>query len=109
MIKLLDIALPDSVTERVRRNIADAIRELQNLPLAFATVIEDVVLEDGVVTPVPHGLGRRVRWVRESCVRNALSVGRIEEIRDGKLDLKLYVALKASGYGAKVTVSLVVL
>ncbi len=111
MKALLATLLPDPQLERIRANHAEAIRELQQAPPAAARLIPDVELADGVATPVPHGLGRPARWVRESCVRNATSTGRIEEIRtgDGVQDRSKFVVLKASGWGATVTVDVLVM
>ena len=109
MIRLLDIALADNLLERVRRNFFEAIAELQRLPFVGARVIEDVVLKDGQETPIPHRLGRPAAWVRESCVRNGVSNGRVEEVRSGAYKRDQYVVLKATGFGADVTVDVVVL
>jgi hypothetical protein len=107
--KPLDIRLDDHKSEQVRRSHHDAIVEQQGLPFSSARVISDVSLADGVVTPVSHGLGRLPLWVRESCVRGAASTGRIEEVRDGSVDRRKQIALKATGWGATVTVDVVVL
>lgn len=108
MITLLNLVLPDALIERVRRNFAEAIAELQKSLLASGNVIT-LELLDGVETTVAHGLGRRPRWIKESCVRNATSVGRVEEVRDGSLDRTLYLKIKAIGYGGAVSVDLLVL
>lgn len=112
MISLLSIDLGRDAhpteLERVRRNHHDAIAELQRLPFAGARVVRDVTLADGVVTPVSHGLGRSA-VVLVSPVRNAAANGRIEEVRDGTHDRTKYAAIKATGYGATVTVDVVFL
>jgi hypothetical protein len=113
MISLPTIKIDERTTplelEQIRRGIVDAVRELQSLPFASEKVIEDITLQDGVSTAIPHGLGRPARWVRESCIRGATSNGRIEEVRDGSVDRTKYVNLRATGFGGPVVVSLRVL
>jgi len=95
----------------MRRNFADAIAELQKLPMASAKVISGVELASGVDTLVPHGLGRAPIMHWPSSVRAAggvPSAGVIEEYRDG-VDRTRYIKLRASGYGATITVDLVVM
>lgn len=110
MINLLTTRIDERTTpqqmEEIRRNIYDAIRELQLSPGARATIIKDVTLEDGKETTVPHGLGRRVT-VWPTAIRGASTVGMIQEIRDlTGVRREDYVVLKASGYGATITVDL---
>jgi hypothetical protein len=94
--------------ERVRRNHHDAIAELQKLPLAGARILRDIVMVDGAVTPIAHGLGRPA-FVLASPPRGGVTAGRIEEIRDGSHDRNRYAVLKASGWGASITVDVLVL
>lgn len=96
--------LSDSDAEIVRRSHDEAIRELQ---LQALKVIANVSLADGVATPVSHGLGRAPLWVAPSAPRNPSTSGRIEEIRDG--DRSRTITLKASGYGATITVDVAVI
>ncbi len=105
MIQLLPLVLADSDVERVRRNHHDALAELQGLPLAGARILRDVSLVDGVATPIAHGLGRAA-FVVNSPPRGATTAGVITEIRDGTQDRSKVVVLKASGYGATITVDL---
>jgi hypothetical protein len=111
VIKLLDIVIDAASKpfdlERIRRNIVEALHELQALPLAGARVLTDKTLTDGVATPIAHGQGRPVHVIVSS-PRGAVSTGRIEEVRDGSHDRKRYVVLKATGWGAPVTVDVVV-
>lgn len=105
-VALQAIKLGDEKADRVLRNHEQAIRELQldSRP----RVIADVSLPSGVTVPVPHGLGRPASFVQVSCVRGASATGRVDEVRDGSHDRSKYVALKASGYGATVTVDVLV-
>lgn len=101
--------LADSDADRVRRAHHDAIVTLQQMPSASLQVIANVTLTDGTATPVSHGLGRAPAWVAPSCPRNATSAGYIVEVRDGSTDRTKQVLLKASGFGATITVDVVVL
>lgn len=112
MTPLLEITIDErtrpGVLERIRRNVLEAIRELQRLPFAAAKVARtNIELADGVATPVPHGLGRRA-YVWTSPPRGASSSGRIEEVRDGSHDPTKYVVLKATGWGASIVVDVFV-
>lgn len=100
--------LADPDVERAIRNLRDAVREQQRSVFSAAIVIPDVVLEDGVATLVSHGLLRRPRAVIPSIVRGATSAGYIVESRDG-VNRTQQIKLIASGYGATITVDLVVL
>lgn len=101
--------LRDAEVEQVRRDHHDRIVELQALPATSLRILPGIVLADGVATPVAHGLGRRARWVRESCVRGGSTVGSVKEIRTGAYNPDRYVVLQADGWGADVTVDVVVL
>ena len=97
--------------DRARREMHEAVRELQNLPMAAARVVQNVSLADATATTVPHGLGRAPVYVGISAVRGPSTSGRIEEIRStsGVNDRSKFVTLKANGYGATVTVDLLVM
>ena len=112
MTPLLDITIDDrtqpTVLERIRRNLRDAVRELQKLWSASAKIAKaDLVLVDGIPTAIPHGLGRKA-FVWVSPPRGASSSGRIEEVRDGTYDPAKYVVIKATGWGASITVDVAV-
>lgn len=108
MRALLDAKIPEDTAERVRRSHAAAIEELQKTPLAAARVIKNIELEDGVVTPIAHKLSRAC-IVITSPPRNASTTGRIDEIRSADYDRSKYTVLQASGFGATITVDLLVL
>lgn len=100
MIPLLPVKLADEQLERVRRNHADAIGELQKLPSSAARIVYNVSLADGVSTPIAHGLGRRPTFVSHSVVRGASTTGRIVETnRDDR-----FVYLTAADWGATITI-----
>jgi hypothetical protein len=106
MKRVLDIRL-EGDAERARRSIVEAIDELQRLPVVPTQIINDVLLADSVVTLVPHRLGRTPAIALHSPPRGAATVGIISEIVDvaaGNPDRSKFVALKASGMGATVTV-----
>lgn len=91
--------------ERVRQSHARAISELQGQ--LEIRVIRDLSLANNVRTPVSHGLGRAPAWVNASAVRGSVTVGCIVEFRDG-VDRTTRVDVAASGFGATVTVDLMV-
>jgi hypothetical protein len=93
-----------AAAEAHRRVTEECLREIQISPGARSRVLADVVLADGIVTPVAHKLGRTPIWVKESCVRGAVATGRVEEVRDGSHDRTRVVALRAVGYGGPITV-----
>lgn len=105
MTTLTPVKLEDETAERVRRNHHDAIKELQALPFAGGVVIAGVTLADAVSTPIAHGLGHTPIWCAPSPPRGASATGRIEEVsRDSKL-----IYLKATGWGATITIDLAVM
>lgn len=106
-LQLISSVLSDDTAERVRRNHAEAIRELQLQPLVGAVVSANVELQDGIETPVAHRLGRIPQWVRESCPRGAATAGYVEVIANNTYDRTKYVVLKATGWGATITVDVV--
>ncbi len=89
--------------DRSRRALEESVRELQDLPASSTRIIAGVELADGVERPIAHKLGRAPLFVRSSDPRGAVSTGRIEEIRGG-YDRSQFVALKATGWGATITV-----
>lgn len=95
--------LEERDAELVRLEHERKIVELQKLPTSATRHIKNVTLADGVATPIAHGLGRPV-FVTHSPPRGPVAAGWIEEIRDGLYDLSKFVVLKASSYGAAVTV-----
>lgn len=101
--------LEDPDAEAVRRSHHEAIRELQAMPAASLRVISNIALTDGTAINVSHGLGREPIWIGPSCVRGPSTSGRIEELRNTGADRSSVVVLKASGYGATITVDLAVL
>lgn len=106
---LLSTALADPDVDRAIRNLREAVRDLQLAPLASALVIPDVTLEDGAPKVISHGLARRPRAVLVSAVRGSpTAAGRIVEARDG-INRMRSIKLTATGYGASITVDVVVL
>lgn len=99
--------LEDRDAELVRLEHERKIVELQKQPLVQGKPLTGIVLADGVTTAIAHGMGRPV-LVFVSPVRGAVSAGWIAESRDGSYDRSKFVVLTASGFGAAVTVDLVV-
>jgi hypothetical protein len=100
---ILGITLAEETAERVRRSHHEAIRELQQAPMAGARVVKNITLVDGIETSVAHGLGREPTMFYLSPPRGPSSTGRIEEVR-GTQDRSKLVVIKASGMGATITV-----
>lgn len=100
----------DTVADRARRELTEAVRELQQSPIAGAIVLSNISLADATATTVPHGLGRVPVFVGISAVRGPSTSGRIEEVRStsGVNDRKKFVTLTANGYGATVTVDVLI-
>ncbi len=107
MVNLAAITLAATKAEEVRRSHHDAIGELQRAPLAGAKVVSGVRLENGKATTVAHGLGRAPKWVGISAVRGASSAGFINETRGG-VDAARVLVLTASGFGATITIDVMV-
>lgn len=108
MRRLPQTHLPDPALESVRQDLTAIVSEIQQLPFASMRVVQGVVLDDGVETPVSHGLGRPPVWVRESAPRGPMTAGIVEEVRTGGIDRRKSVLLKASGWGASITVDVLV-
>lgn len=106
---VLEVRLNDEPAERLRRADAQVLRALQGSPLAHARVLTGIELASSTTTPIAHGLGRRYTAVFVSPPRGPSSTGRIEEIRSDAHDPRQVVALRATGFGATVTVDLVIL
>jgi hypothetical protein len=108
--QLASIVLSDMNADRVRVSHAEAIRELQIAPAAGARLIAGIDLADGVATPIAHGLGRAPVFVRESCVRGAATTGRVDDVsRTAGYDRSKFIVLTANGWGATVTVDVLVM
>jgi hypothetical protein len=105
--QLIGAQLQDPTAERVRQSHAAAIQELQDTPLAGARVLKDRELADGVVTPIAHGLGRAPVFVAVSPARGGATGGSVTELREGT-DRSKFVVLEATGWGATVTVDVLV-
>jgi hypothetical protein len=101
--------LTDADAEANRRSHEEAIRSLQAVPAVSLRVINAITLPDATEVVVSHGLGREPIWIAPSCLRGPSTSGRIEEIRTGAHDRARFVKLKASGYGATITIDLAVL
>ena len=96
--------LDDKVAESVRRDHAEKITQIQKQPMVSAGVVYGVSLADSVATPVSHKLGRTPTIVIPSVIRGATTAGLlVENSRDAN-----FVTLTASGFGATITLDLVV-
>lgn len=105
----VDLRLVDIPSEQVRRSHHEKLLELQARPASALVVLPNIALAAGVATSIPHGLGRAPLWVKASDPRGATATGRIDEIRDGTSDRTKAIVLKATGYGATITVDVAAL
>lgn len=106
----LGAKLDDPTAERVRHSHEVAIKELQGRPAAGLRVVRGIPLVDGADTRVPHGLGRPPLWVKESAVRGAVATGRVvDRTAQTAEDPSKFVVLQATGWGATITVDVLVL
>lgn len=96
----------DRAVDAALRDLVAAARELQDRPRMLT--VAGVQLPDGVAVAVPHGLGRDPLWVRESSPRGAVSIGCVEEVLGGSVPRSTSVVLRATGWGATITVDLAV-
>lgn len=108
LISSMPTKLDDPSLERVRRNLDDRISELQTLPLASARVISSISLPDATDVPIVHGLGRKPLCILVSPPRDASTTGLVTEVRGSSYSRDQFVVLHASGFGATITVDLVV-
>ncbi len=97
------IHLDDSKTDQA---MEDHRRVLQDMLRTLPVVIKDVELANGTRTVVKHGLGRKYTSVFASPVRGATATGRIVEDVATNKDREIW--LTATGFGAAVTVDLLV-
>jgi hypothetical protein len=94
--------LADPELEQSRRETHEAIIELQGVAAHVGVVLPNVLLEDGVSTPVAHGLARVPVIIKQGIVRGAATAGVITELaRDART-----VTLQADGFGADIRVEL---
>lgn len=97
------IHLDDSKTDQA---MEDHRRVLQDMLRTLPVVIRDVELANGTRTVVKHGLGRKYTSVFVSPVRGATATGRVVDDESTSTDREIW--LTATGFGAAVTVDLLV-
>lgn len=98
--------IQDPVVGKALDEIHSILKALITQPFTNCQVISGVELEDGVVTKVKHGLGKKYALVIHTPVKNPSTVGMIQELAPD--DPSREVWLQADGYGATVTVNLIV-
>lgn len=93
--------LKDDDAERIRRSHAGCILELQSVPVMGGTLVRNVELEDGISTPIAHGLGRRASlWPSAVRASGSATTGRIRDVTEIVVaDASKVVVLKAEGWG----------
>lgn len=113
----LNISTGHVVTDRMLSSHAQAIETIQRSPAQQLRVIGNVVLADTANVYVPHGLGQQPIFVKASAPRGALGAGIVRDVTDGAVpglfntpvDRSRYVVLRADGYGATITVDILVM
>lgn len=98
----------DPKVERAFKDQARTVDTIAAAPGVNMAVLGAFELADGVETPIPHKLGKVPSAAWASFVRGPVTVGMIEEVTSSSWDRAKYLTLKASGYGATVTVVVVV-
>lgn len=78
--------------------------ELTSIPILDGRLIERVELPDATTVKINHLLGRAWRGHIQCSLVGAVSAGRIDDVSGA--DEKRQLWLKATGYGATVTVTL---
>lgn len=114
MKKILDKRLADDAADQVRRSIADAIREIQDLPASSLRVIKNVQLPASTAVQVAHSLGRRPLAFWATPPRGAATAGVIQDFgtltpNGAPNDTSQTLCLVALGFGATITVDIVVM
>lgn len=106
----LAIGLADPDVERVTRNHAEILAALLRAPAGAMRIIAAVELTDGTETPVAHGLGRAPAIVIPGAPKGSgLTGGTIHEVPNSSVDRREIIILRATGYGATITVDLAVM
>lgn len=95
--------LGSNLVEQLMRQVIDALREIV-LQVRRDVVIRGVVLPDATTVTVQHGLGYGYEHVSVSPPVGPSTSGRIEVIESP--NAARTVLLRATGYGATVTVDL---
>lgn len=111
----LSTPIADPVTEAMRRNVDQRLRELQSQPAIGATVIRNVELPDGVEVTVNHGLGRDPLAVVPTAIRGSgFTAGVIHDrglaLGSGAtIDRSKVVVLRAVSFTTTITVDVVLM
>ncbi len=99
----------DPKIERAIEDHRKTIDKVAAQPGVGLAVLPDVVLLDGIATPVPHKMGKAPSAVSITAVRGQLTAGVVEDVRSASgFDRGKFITLKASGYGATITVDVLV-
>lgn len=89
--------------DRLLGNLDERIKQIVGVAMLGGYIKRDVELADATDVPIAHELGRPAS-VFLSPPRNPSSSGRIEEVRSDSFDLSKYTVIRATGYGATITV-----
>lgn len=108
----LDLRLADAAAEQVRRSHAQAIAEMQGIPVLGLRVLT-VEIPNASEIRLAHRLGRRPQMVLVSVPRGAISVGIVRDTTAAPTtgsapDPTSLLCLRADGFGATITVDVAV-
>jgi hypothetical protein len=106
MKKLTPIKLDDLKAEQVRQEHHDLLTDVSARAIVGTVHVQNVSLANGVVTPVPHTLGRIPKMVKFSAPRGAAAAGYITEVRNAATDRSKFVNLQANGFGATIVLDI---
>lgn len=103
LTRIIHSTIADPAIEQAVRPIVRAVEELQRMG---GVVHENVTLADDSETLIAHGLGHAPLIVVVSPPRNAITSGRITELRPTTVDRTRVVQLGSYGWGADIIVDI---
>jgi len=114
LTRLLESRINDATTQSVVASHAVTIKEIMALPASEIRVIGPVQLPDNVGVQVPHGLGRKPLAFFLSPPQGAAAAGVVRDFGSvtpaGAPNSQTeFLSLRATGYGATITVMVMVL
>lgn len=101
--RLVKPVVGDPALDQALRTTWRAIEQLQ---AAGGLIHQNVTLTNNAVTTIAHGLGKAPAFVFVSPPRNAVTSGRITEVRSTSFDPTKFTQIGAYGWGADVVVDI---
>ncbi len=114
LTRLLEARIADPTTDSVVKSHAVTLKEIMALPASEIRVIGPVQLPDGSGVQIPHGLGRKPLTFFLSPPDGATAAGVVQDYGSitpagAPNDQTRYISLRAVGFGATITVMVMVL